>query len=194
VIVSDSYDAESQANASALVTHSGNLEDNIKQLSDILVSLQSTDYHEMIKIISLISYQSLVLENIITPIGSGCPLCSGHGSCVDGVCICDSGWVLQNCSMSKATLQELITTKLNVIDKLQDLYVTAQSDELTDFILKSLQQITINPEFNNEQTMTKVKETLDEMIKVETVLTRTQREVFAQTVDNIIEYAEIGTL
>jgi len=191
LIVSDPYGAESQANASTLVIYSGDLNDKVRRLSYLLNTVQTNDHLEIIKMISLISHQTLFLENSLAPIEPVCPLCSGHGSCTNDVCVCSPGYVLKDCSMTITTFQELIMNKFNIIYRIQELSPTAKTEELIDFILISLEELTANAHFNTERTMTEFKEILEDVVKVkdpDTVLTLSQRDSVANIIDHLIEY------
>jgi len=140
--------------------------DSINKISNILSSLTTSDLHENIKILGLISKESLNMENGASQKGEACPTCSGHGTCLAEKCVCDEGWTMEDCSMPQSEFDGIIETKLEIIDKLRDSYNNMQTEEVKNFILQSLVDLTSGPRFNTDSTMTQIQEMLEKDLNI----------------------------
>ena len=191
--VVDAFDAQSLASTNITVEiPSQTISEAVRKIKNIISSLSSVDLFEVLKKHIAISKQFLDIEENVLTKGAGCPECSGHGNCLENTCICDEGWALQDCSLEKDTYQEIIIAKTNAIQELIDSYNNMESDEMRGFVFHSLQALTTEPEFNDDQIITKVQDVIEKDLKLtsnDTILDQSERESVAQILSNMIQYS-----
>jgi len=108
VAATDAYGIENYAETSFTVTLSQ------QSISDVLTNLQN----QVISPVLAASFIKNIENEIMSSPLLGCPVCSYHGSCSDGACVCETGYVLSGCELSQTDFNNLISVKTEILTQI----------------------------------------------------------------------------
>ena len=102
------------------------------------------------------------------------------------VCDCKNGWTLSDCSMSEETFEQLIQAKIKIVSAFQETYDSAESNTGQSVTIEALKNFS-NPEFNNYESSTAIKESLDSVIdQSNTNLSKEETEAVSEALSNLL--------
>ena len=125
-----------------------------------------------------------------------CPNCSGKGLCPSNIlrCKCESGWSLSDCSLPQTEFDSVAALKNNMLVHLQASSDKLSSENGTEIVYNSLQDITKDPEFSTNKSLSLVQSILEQNLNLtdeNTTLSMDQSESVSHILSNMLSFSSI---
>jgi len=192
VKVFDSLDSVSFATTAVNVEKRITSNDPIEETKNSLELILKIDPLESFLKLSLL-FQNLAnwIEAIFTQTSPGCPVCSGHGVCINNRCVCNPGFSLPDCSYEVAKIEEIMSAKLYLARKAESAMNIANVSSMRGLLMDSIKKTSNDIIFTRNATLEGFQGILASMIdkNLKGFLQDDELKDMAEILDNFLSYA-----